>query len=113
MFWEATPDDKRIFVANPRQASRHNRGCAVDLTLYDRRTRKTAEMVGVYDEMTERSYPDYPGGTSLQRWHRAPFAARHGSRRLHRQRGRVVALDYRDWNQYRIGNVAFERIKPE
>jgi len=32
MFWEATPDDKRIFVANPAEGSRHNRGCAVDLT---------------------------------------------------------------------------------
>src|SRR5207237_8994291 len=28
MFWEATPDKDRIFVANPAQGSRHNRGCA-------------------------------------------------------------------------------------
>ena len=27
-------------------------------------------MVSTYDETTERAYPDYPGGTSLQRWHR-------------------------------------------
>jgi len=40
MFWEATPDDKRIFVANPAEGSRHNRGCAVDLTLYDKAKRK-------------------------------------------------------------------------
>ncbi len=71
MFWEATPDDKRIFVANPAKGSRHNRGCAVDLTIYDLTTGRPIEMVGVYDEMSERSYPDYPGGTSLQRWHRA------------------------------------------
>src|SRR5262249_60071249 len=68
MFWDATPPDKRIFVADPSQGSRHNRGSAVDLTLYDRSTGKAVEMTGVYDEMTERSYPDYPGGTSLQRW---------------------------------------------
>jgi D-alanyl-D-alanine dipeptidase len=35
MFWEATPDDKRIFVADPASGSKHNRGCAVDLSLYD------------------------------------------------------------------------------
>src|SRR5207244_7624865 len=35
MFWEATPEKDRIFVANPAQGSRHNRGCAVDLTLYE------------------------------------------------------------------------------
>jgi len=27
-------------------------------------------MVGGYDEMTDRSYADYLGGTSLQRYHR-------------------------------------------
>jgi len=31
MFWEATPADKHIFVADPSEGSRHNRGCAVDL----------------------------------------------------------------------------------
>jgi D-alanyl-D-alanine dipeptidase len=41
IFWEATPDDKKIFVANPAEGSKHNRGCAVDLSLYDlRRARK-------------------------------------------------------------------------
>ncbi|HEY6950772.1 MAG TPA: M15 family metallopeptidase, partial [Bacteroidota bacterium] len=67
MFWDATPDDKKIFVANPSQGSRHNRGCAVDLTLYDLKTGKQVEMTGGYDEMSERSYPSYPGGTSLER----------------------------------------------
>ena len=33
MFWDATPPDKHIFVANPAEGSRHNRGAAVDLTL--------------------------------------------------------------------------------
>ena len=70
MFWDATPDDKKIFVADPAKGSRHNRGSAVDLRLYDLKTGKPVEMVGGYDEFTDRSYPDYPGGTSLQRWHR-------------------------------------------
>src|SRR5512133_1995376 len=35
IFWDATPDDKKQFVANPAEGSRHNRGCAVDLTLYE------------------------------------------------------------------------------
>src|SRR5262249_14015174 len=32
MFWDATPPDLRVFVADPAKGSRHNRGCAVDLT---------------------------------------------------------------------------------
>lgn len=70
IFWDATPEESRRFVADPSQGSRHNRGCAIDLTLYDLETGAPIEMVGLYDEMTQRSYPHYPGGTSLQRWHR-------------------------------------------
>src|ERR1700681_2845871 len=35
LFWEVTPPDKRAYVANPQKGSKHNRGCAVDLTLFD------------------------------------------------------------------------------
>ena len=65
VFWEATPDDKKIFVADPSKGSRHNRGAAVDLSLYDLKTGKPIEMVSTYDETTDRAHPDYPGGTSL------------------------------------------------
>lgn len=70
IFWDATPPEGKIFVADPKQGSRHNRGCAVDLTLYDLKTSQPVEMTGAYDEMSPRSFPNYPGGTSLQRWHR-------------------------------------------
>jgi len=60
VFWDATPDDKKKFVADPSQGSRHNRGCAVDISLYDLKTGKPIEMVSTYDETTDRAYPDYP-----------------------------------------------------
>ncbi len=52
MFWEATPDDKKIFVADPAKGSRHNRGCAVDLTLYDLKTGEAVEMPSGYSKET-------------------------------------------------------------
>jgi len=110
MFWEATPADKRIFVADPSEGSRHNRGCAVDLSLYDLATGKPVEMVGVYDEMSERSFPGYPGGTSLQRWHRDLL------RSVMEQNGFEVYefewwhFDYRDWRKYPILNLTFEQL---
>jgi D-alanyl-D-alanine dipeptidase len=55
VFWEATPENKRDFVADPVKGSRHNRGCAVDLTLYRLSDRRAVEMPSLYDEMTERS----------------------------------------------------------
>jgi len=53
IFWDATPNDKKIFVANPAEGSRHNRGCAVDLSLYDLKTGREVKMPSGYDEMTE------------------------------------------------------------
>ena len=110
IFWEATPEDKRIFVADPAQGSRHNRGCAVDLSLYDLATGKPVEMVGVYDEMSERSYAGYPGGTSFERWHRELL------RRAMENAGFLVYpfewwhFDYGDWKKYPILNLTFEQL---
>ena len=110
VFWEATPPDKREFVANPAEGSRHNRGCAVDLTLYDLQTGRAVEMPSVYDEMTERAYPDYAGGAA------EPRARRQILRRAMEQQGFTVFksewwhFDYKDWQRYRIGNMTFEEI---
>jgi D-alanyl-D-alanine dipeptidase len=68
MFWDATPEDIRLFVADPERGSRHNRGAAVDLTLFDLPTGMAVEMVSRYDESSDRAFADYPGGTSRQRW---------------------------------------------
>ena len=110
-FWDATPDDKKWLVANPASGSKHNRGCAVDLTLYDLATGKVIEMPSTYDESTERAYAFYPGGTDLQRWHRALL------RRAMEAEGFIVNptewwhFDYKDWKDYRIENVRFEQVK--
>ena len=110
IFWDATPPEGKIFVADPAQGSRHNRGCAVDLTLYDLTTGKPVEMPGTYDEMSPRSFPDYPGGTSLQRWHRDLL------RRAIESEGFTVYasewwhFDYQDWREYPILNVPFEKL---
>jgi D-alanyl-D-alanine dipeptidase len=55
-FWDATPLDKKIFVADPGKGSRHNRGCAVDLSLFDLKTGELVKMPSEYDEMTERAH---------------------------------------------------------
>jgi CubicO group peptidase (beta-lactamase class C family)/D-alanyl-D-alanine dipeptidase len=110
LFWEATPVNQRIFVADPKEGSRHNRGCAVDLTLYDLSTGDPVKMTGVYDEMSERSYAKYYGGTSLERWHRDLL------RQIMEGQGFDVYsfewwhFDYRDWRKYPILNLSFDQL---
>jgi D-alanyl-D-alanine dipeptidase len=110
VFWDATPDDKKVFVADPAKGSRHNRGCAVDLTLYDLKTKQPVEMVSTYDETTARAYPDYPGGTSLQRWHRKLLRDAMEAEGFTVYEAEWWHFDFHDWQKYRIGNVTFDQI---
>lgn len=110
VFWDATPDSLRWMVANPRGGSRHNRGAAVDLSMYELTSGKPVEMPSTYDESTDRARSDYPGGTSLQRWNRELL------RRAMEHEGFAVNpaewwhFDYRDWKRYPIMNVPLEQL---
>jgi serine beta-lactamase-like protein LACTB len=104
VFWDAAPENLKHFVANPASGSRHNRGCAVDLTLYVLATGEVVTMPSGYDEFTERAYPDYPGGTSRQRHYREVL------RRAMEDEGFTVYehewwhYDFADWQRYPVGN---------
>ncbi|HVY72253.1 MAG TPA: M15 family metallopeptidase [Verrucomicrobiae bacterium] len=112
LFWEsATQHERDIeFVANPRKGSRHNRGCAVDLSLYSLATGQEIVMPSTYDEFSERAYPAYTGGTAEQR------AMRDLLRSAMEAEGFTVYpaewwhFDYNDWRSYRIQDIPFERL---
>jgi len=111
MFWDATPPDLHRFVADPAEGSRHNRGCAVDLGLYDLKTGRALSMPSAYDEMTERAYPEYGGGSAEERLRRDLL------RRHMEAEGFTVYefewwhYDFHDWKSYAIQNVRFEDIR--
>ena len=108
LFWEVTPEDKRKFVANPAKGSKHNRGCAVDLSIFDLKTGRLADMPSGYDEFTERASPDYTGGTAQQ------TANRELLRKMMEDAGFTVNpnewwhFDFKDWEKYAIYDISFE-----
>jgi D-alanyl-D-alanine dipeptidase len=110
IFWDATPAKDHDYVANPSDGSRHNRGCAVDLTIYDLRTGEPIAMPSSYDEFSDRAHPDYAGGTDEERKHRDFL------RKTMEAEGFTVYntewwhFDYQQWKQYPIVNVAFTDI---
>jgi D-alanyl-D-alanine dipeptidase len=111
IFWDATPKEDHDYVADPAQGSRHNRGCAVDLTIYDLKTGQPIAMPSSYDEFSERAHPDYAGGTTEER------ANRELLRKTMEAEGFTVYetewwhFDFKDWKQYPIVNVAFADIR--
>jgi len=109
-FWDETPSDKHQFVADPAKGSRHNRGCAVDLTLADRTTGAPVEMPSEYDEFSERAYPNYNGGVESARRRRDYLRAA-----MEREGFQVYEFewwhfDFKDWQHYRVLDAPFSEI---
>jgi D-alanyl-D-alanine dipeptidase len=111
LFWDSTPQDKKQFVANPSQGSRHNRGCAVDLTLYDLRTGEEVEMPSAYDEFSDRAYPNYSGGTQEQRRMREMLREAMEAEGFTVYEFEWWHYDYKDWKKYPIIDISFDQIK--
>ena len=110
LFWDITPADKKQFVADPARGSRHNRGCAVDLTLYDLRTGREVEMPSAYDEMTERSHANYSGGTPEQRRLRDLLRSAMEAEGFNVYEPEWWHFDFKDWRQYPILDVPFSEV---
>jgi D-alanyl-D-alanine dipeptidase len=111
VFWEVTPPQLREFVADPATGSKHNRGCAVDLTMYELKSGKAVEMPSGYDEMTPRAYPNYDGGPADARARRDLLRAvmeRHG---FTVEPNEWWHFNYKDWREYPILDISFAEIR--
>jgi D-alanyl-D-alanine dipeptidase len=110
-FWDITPDDRKQFVADPNRGSRHNRGCAVDVSLYDLKTGRALLMPSDYDDFSARAYPGYNGGEAIAR------ARRDLLRQVMEREGFTVYptewwhFDYKDWKHYLILDIPFSQLK--
>lgn len=110
IFWDVTSKANKKFVADPRKGSKHNRGCAVDLSLYDVKTGKEVEMPGAYDEMSDRSNPSYAGGTEAQRRARDLLRSTMETYGFTVNEDEWWHYDYKDWTSYRVLNIPFKDI---
>jgi D-alanyl-D-alanine dipeptidase len=110
MFWDATTGADHEFVADPASGSRHNRGAAVDLTLYTLADGKPVRMPGGYDEFSHRSYPTYPGGSTLERWRRELLRSVMESEGFTVNASEWWHFDLKGWTEWPIGNIPFEQV---
>jgi len=110
MFWDAMPQEGRIFLADPAEGSRHNRGCAIDVTLYDLATGQNVVMPGAVDEVSSHSSPLYLGGTSRQRWLRDLLKDSMEAEGFTVDAYEWWHFDHPDWPKYPILNTPFDRI---
>lgn len=111
LFWETVTEEQKIFVADPAHGSKHNRGCAIDLGIFDLNTGKAIPMPSAYDEFTDRASPDYSGGTDEERSNRDKL------RMLMEANGFTVNpnewwhFDLIGWEQHAIYDLGFDEIR--
>lgn len=110
LFWEMTPADKKQFVADPSRGSRHNRGCAVDVCLYDLKTGKAISMPSDYDETSERAHIDYAKGSIEARRHRKILRAAMEAEGFTVYSAEWWHYDYKDYAKYRLSDVPFSAL---
>jgi len=113
LFWDVTAPDKREkgFVANPAKGSKHNRGAAVDLSMYDLSTGREVGMPSTYDEFSDRAGPDYKGGTDDERARRNLLRAEMEKEGFTVDPGEWWHFNYRGWERYPILDIPFEKIR--
>lgn len=111
LFWDVTSGDERNFVADPAKGSKHNRGAAIDLGLYDLRTGENVPMPSEYDEFTERAFPTYAGGTERERQMRDLLRREMEAERFAVNKNEWWHFDFHDWETYQIYDIPFSAVR--
>jgi D-alanyl-D-alanine dipeptidase len=107
-FYEVTPDTN--FVADPRRGSKHNRGCAIDLSLIDLKTGKELDMPTGFDSFSKKASANYPDLLLTE------IANRELLKSVMQKHGfRVISTewwhyDYNGWQNYELLDVPFEKL---
>ena len=109
-FWKITPVDKKDFVANPKTGSRHNRGCAVDLTLIDLKTGKELEMPTPYDSFAKEASPTYDDIPTLQKQNRNLLIAVMEINGFKVIRNEWWHFDFKGWESFPLMDIPFQRL---
>jgi D-alanyl-D-alanine dipeptidase len=111
-FWDMASKEERKkgFIADPKKGSRHNRGCAVDLSLWDLQTGIEARMPSAFDEFSERASPKYKGGPEKARDTRDLLRAAMEAEGFRVYKSEWWHFDYRNWKEYPILDIPFESL---
>lgn len=107
-FWEKASD--KAFVANPAKGSKHNRGCAVDLTLIDLKTGKDIPMPTPYDSFAPEAAPHFenlPKEIIRNRDFLIATMQANGFKVINNE---WWHFDFNSWQNYNLMDIPFEKL---
>lgn len=108
-FYEKIKDPD--FVASPKHGSRHNRGCAVDLTIVDLNTGKEIVMPTEYDDFTERAghnFSNLPENILQNREKLKIIMTENG---FDIYPAEWWHYDFKGWENYELLDLSFEEVE--
>jgi D-alanyl-D-alanine dipeptidase len=107
-FYEKASD--KNFVANPAKGSKHNRGCAVDLTIIDLKTGREVPMPTPYDSFEPAAAPHYnelPAEIIKNRDFLIATMHAHGFKVIYNE---WWHFDFNGWQNYDLMDIPFQKL---
>jgi zinc D-Ala-D-Ala dipeptidase len=108
-FYESYRDT--TYVASPYRGSRHNRGCAIDMTIVDLKTGKELSMPTEYDSFKKEAWPTTPVKDPIIKKNRDLIISV-----MERNGFKVNAsewwhFDFIGWQKYEVMDIDFEELE--
>ena len=107
-FYEKASD--KNFVANPAKGSKHNRGCAVDLTIIDLKTGKDVQMPTPYDSFEPAAashFNNLPAEIIKNRDFLIATMQTHGFKVIYNE---WWHFDFIGWQDYDLMDIPFQNL---
>jgi D-alanyl-D-alanine dipeptidase len=108
-FYEVYHDT--TYVASPYRGSRHNRGCALDLTLIDLKTGKELKMPTEYDSFRKEAWPTTPVSDPEIKKNRTKLIAVMEKYGFKVNSSEWWHYDFKGWKNYEVLDIDFEEMK--
>lgn len=108
-FYEVYRDT--TFVASPYRGSRHNRGCAIDMTLVDLKTGAELKMPTGYDAFVREARPTHPVKDPEIRKNRDLLISVMSKYGFRVNSAEWWHFDFRGYQAYEVLDIAFEDLK--
>ncbi|MDL5046370.1 M15 family metallopeptidase [Oscillatoria amoena NRMC-F 0135] len=107
-FYEVYRDT--TYVASPYRGSRHNRGCAIDMTLVDLKTGKELKMPTEYDSFKKEAWPSTPTSDPVARKNRQLIISVMENHGFKVNASEWWHFDFVGWQKFEVMDISFEEL---
>lgn len=108
-FYETYRDT--TYVASPYKGSRHNRGCALDMTIINLRTKEELKMPTDYDSFSKDAWPTTPVKDAEARKNRELIISAMEKHGFKVNASEWWHFDFIGWKKFEVMDIDFEELE--